>query len=93
MGSARKRGTVKWFSDAKGYGFIGMDLGGDIFVHYTGINDERRGVRKTLHAGQRVEFNIEIDEKKRTVARNVARLDKTPAPQPTSTDDDDDFFF
>lgn len=48
-------GTVKWFSDAKGYGFISTDEGKDIFVHYSAIN----GIgRKTLQEGQAVEFEI-----------------------------------
>jgi CspA family cold shock protein len=50
------RGTVKWFSDAKGYGFITPDRGGpDIFVHYTGVADE--GFRK-LAEGDRVEYEL-----------------------------------
>jgi len=49
-------GVVKWFSDAKGYGFIATDEGKDLFVHYSAIN----GVgRKTLYEGQQVEFEIE----------------------------------
>jgi len=49
-------GTVKWFSNAKGYGFIQRDEGGDVFVHYTAIEGEGF---KTLDEGQRVEFNVE----------------------------------
>ena len=52
----RETGIVKWFSDAKGYGFITRDVGQDVFVHYTGI--EGQGFR-TLHEGERVEFAIE----------------------------------
>lgn len=48
-----KQGTVKWFSNQKGYGFIEYDEGEEIFVHFTGINME--GYRK-LDAGQTVEF-------------------------------------
>lgn len=49
-------GTVKWFSEKKGYGFIEQDDGEDIFVHHTGIN----GLGfKTLNEGQRVRFEIE----------------------------------
>ena len=47
-------GTVKWFDDAKGYGFIAVDGGGpDVFVHYSAI--QTNGFR-TLDEGQRVEF-------------------------------------
>ena len=52
----RETGTVKWFSDAKGYGFITRDAGEDVFVHYTGIDSQ--GFR-TLHEGGRVEFTVE----------------------------------
>lgn len=48
-------GTVKWFNDAKGYGFIATDEGKDIFVHYSAIAMEGR---KTLFEGQQVEFEI-----------------------------------
>jgi CspA family cold shock protein len=51
----RETGTVKWFSDQKGYGFIVSDQGQDIFVHYSGI----RGTgHRSLKDGQRVEFTI-----------------------------------
>lgn len=52
----RETGTVKWFSDAKGYGFITRDVGQDVFVHYSGIDGE--GFR-TLYEGERVEFTVE----------------------------------
>lgn len=52
----REMGTVKWFSNAKGYGFISRDGGEDVFVHHTAIQSE--GFR-TLEEGQRVEFNVE----------------------------------
>ncbi len=52
----RRKGTVNWFSGAKGYGFIKPDEGGrDIFVHYSGINGEGY---KELLPNQRVEFTI-----------------------------------
>lgn len=51
----RELGTVKWFKDSKGYGFIKRDSGGDIFVHFSAIQTE--GHRK-LERGQRVEFSV-----------------------------------
>ncbi|HVN71795.1 MAG TPA: cold-shock protein [Desulfomonilia bacterium] len=48
-------GTVKWFNDSKGFGFITSDGGGDVFVHHTSINQE--GFR-TLEEGQRVTFDV-----------------------------------
>ncbi len=54
--SERETGTVKWFSNAKGYGFISRDMGEDVFVHHTSVQAE--GFR-TLDEGQRVEFNVE----------------------------------
>jgi CspA family cold shock protein len=52
----RETGTVKWFNDAKGYGFINRDSGDDVFVHFSAIQSE--GFR-TLHENQRVEFSVE----------------------------------
>lgn len=54
------RGTVKWFNNEKGYGFITNDEGKDIFVHYTGIESEGF---KTLKDGDNVKFNINKVEK------------------------------
>ena len=66
----RITGTVKWFSNSKGYGFISRENGGDVFVHYSAITAE--GFRK-LEAGQRVEFSIE-DTPKGPQAANVIIL-------------------
>jgi CspA family cold shock protein len=48
-------GTVKWFNDAKGYGFISQEGGEDVFVHHTAIQMD--GFR-TLKEGERVEFDV-----------------------------------
>ncbi len=49
------QGIVKWFNDAKGYGFITQEDGGDIFVHYTAIQQEGF---KSLKEGDNVEFEV-----------------------------------
>ena len=54
------KGIVKWFNNQKGYGFISMDDGTDIFVHYTGLVMEGF---KTLDEGQAVEFEIAQGDK------------------------------
>ena len=48
-------GTVKWFNEQKGFGFIEKDGGGDLFVHYSAI---QAGGFKTLAEGQRVSFDV-----------------------------------
>ena len=53
-------GVVKWFNDAKGYGFIQQEDGPDVFVHYSAINAEGR---RTLSDGQNVTFNVSEGEK------------------------------
>ena len=58
--SERETGTVKWFNDQKGYGFISRDTGGDVFVHYSAL--EGQGFR-SLAEGQRVEFAVEQGQK------------------------------
>ncbi len=56
----KEHGTVKWFDNQKGYGFIQSDGGGDVFVHFKAI--EADGYR-TLTEGDRVEFNIVKSQK------------------------------
>lgn len=63
-------GTVKWFNEAKGYGFIEQEGGKDIFVHYTSIQSE--GFR-SLNEGERVIFDI-AEGQKGQMATNVVRL-------------------
>ncbi len=64
------KGTVKWFNESKGYGFIQKEEGGDIFVHYTAIQDAGF---KTLSEGQQVSFDI-VDGPKGPAAANVVKL-------------------
>jgi CspA family cold shock protein len=56
----REFGTVKWFNDSKGFGFIERDNGNDVFVHYSAINST--GFR-SLREGQRVEFTVTEGQK------------------------------
>jgi CspA family cold shock protein len=63
-------GRVKWFNDAKGYGFIEQEGGRDIFVHYTAIVGEGF---KSLMEGQRVEFEI-IEGAKGPQATKVVKM-------------------
>ena len=74
---ARANGTVKWFSQEKGYGFIKQESGPDVFVHHQAI--EGSGF-KMLYEGERVEFDI-VEEPKGLKAQNVTRLDPPPAGQ------------
>jgi cold shock protein len=60
-------GTVKWFNNEKGYGFISPDSGQDVFVHFSAI--QGRGFR-SLEEGQRVEFDI-VPGRKGNEAQNV----------------------
>ena len=62
-------GTVKWFNDAKGFGFIEQDGSGDVFVHHTAIQGEGF---KTLDEGERVTFEV-VDGAKGPAAENVVR--------------------
>ena len=63
-------GTVKWFNEQKGFGFIQQDGGGDVFVHYSAI---QAGGFKTLAEGQRVQFDVG-QGKKGPAAENVRPL-------------------
>ncbi len=64
------KGTVKWFDNSKGYGFITPEDGKDVFVHHTAISGEGY---KSLEEGQKVEFNVEKGPKG-DQATNVVKI-------------------
>lgn len=64
------RGTVKWFNNQKGYGFISDEEGNDVFVHYSGLNMDGF---KSLEKGQAVEFEV-VNGAKGPQATNVTKL-------------------
>ena len=64
------KGTVKWFDDKKGYGFIAPEEGDDVFVHHSSIQGEGF---KTLSEGENVEFEI-TDGPKGKQATNVVKI-------------------
>ncbi len=63
-------GTVKWFNEAKGFGFIEQDSGPDVFVHFSAIQSEGF---KTLNEGDRVSFDV-VKGPKGPQAENVRKL-------------------
>jgi len=65
-----EKGTVKWFNESKGFGFITRENGGDVFVHYSSIQDNGF---KSLSEGQAVSFEIE-DGPKGPKAVNVVKI-------------------
>lgn len=66
-----KQGTVKWFNDEKGFGFISVEGEDDVFVHYSAIKEE--GKRKDLDQGQEVKFDV-VDGPKGLQASNVQKI-------------------
>ncbi len=66
----REVGTVKWFNDAKGYGFIQRNTGADVFVHFRAIRGDGH---RTLNEGQQVEFAV-TEGQKGLQAEDVAKL-------------------
>ncbi len=66
----RLKGTVKWFNNAKGYGFLGRDDGPDVFIHYSSITSEGY---KSLQEGDQVEFEI-VQGQKGPQAANVTKI-------------------
>lgn len=66
----REIGTVKWFNDAKGFGFIQRDSGPDVFVHYRAIRGEGH---RSLNEGQKVEFSM-IEGQKGLQAEDVVKV-------------------
>lgn len=65
------KGTVKWFNNQKGFGFITDESGKDVFVHYSGLNMEGF---KTLEEGASVEFDVVDGKEGRPQAVNVTKL-------------------
>jgi CspA family cold shock protein len=80
---AQYKGTVKWFNNAKGYGFLGREGGADVFVHYSSIQIDGY---KSLKEGDEVEFDI-IQGSKGPQADQVVRLRDAGAKESTSRDE------
>jgi len=75
---AREQGTVKWFAQDKGYGFIRRESGPDVFVHHSAIQGSGF---KLLSEGEEVEFEV-VEEDRGLKAVNVTRLNPPPAADP-----------
>lgn len=73
---ARTNGTVKWFSQEKGYGFLQREGGPDVFVHYSAIDGNGF---KVLYEGEEVEFEV-VEEPKGPKAASVVRLNPPAEP-------------
>ncbi len=66
----REKGKVKWFNDAKGYGFVEREQGDDVFVHFTAISGDGF---KSLAAGEEIEFEV-VQGAKGLQAANVLKV-------------------
>ena len=79
-------GTVKWFNDAKGYGFISQEDGDDVFVHFAAIQSDGF---KSLQEGESVDFEIQQGPKGLQAA-NVTKSGGVSAASPVDSDSDSD---
>ncbi len=68
--SEKETGTVKWFNDTKGFGFIGRENGDDVFVHFSAIKGDGH---RSLQEGQKVEFTV-VQGKKGLQAEDVQKI-------------------
>jgi CspA family cold shock protein len=72
----RIKGNVKWFNNAKGYGFLGREGGADVFIHFSAIASDGY---KSLEDGDQVEFEI-VQGQKGPQAANVTKISSGPEP-------------